>query len=447
MTRPATASSGIIPPGTDPTMENQTPTNQPAAQIATAELAKMQEMIAALQKKADEQAALNRGVAKANGIDPVALTFTTPITTAGGRVATGSGSTDPPPLNRSSTNDESGAIGDAPANGTGVNATLNSPANPYSDEALAVLVDRMMAKKISELQIAGAIGGTRTTTSWRSCEPEWRDPTKIRDSSDPKLNIQKYDGTADLREHVNTFRIILSRVEFPTPEAKDAAYCKLFAEYLKGPALTWFMQIEPNSITNFHQLSSQFLKQYSIFIENATLDEIRAFCDSQLVANQFSGEYATKDKRIEKYLAILKELAAKFAKFEQTGVPRGENTQADALAALASTSDPDLKRIIPVEFIERPSINVPEPVMTITSTQPEEEGELDNDIADMEIDREVEYGCDREWMGAIRAYIHEGKIPAEKWAARKLRAQAARYVVLDGELTQMAILMAFAQLR
>ncbi|CAA7041950.1 unnamed protein product, partial [Microthlaspi erraticum] len=59
----------------------------------------------------------------------------------------------------------------------------------------------------------------------------------------------------------------------------------------------------------------------------------------------------------------------------------------------------------------------------------------------------VEYGCDREWMGAIRAYIHEGKIPAEKWAARKLRAQAARYVVLDGELTQMAILMAFAQLR
>ncbi|CAA7042960.1 unnamed protein product [Microthlaspi erraticum] len=32
------------------------------------------------------------------------------------------------------------------------------------------------------------------------------------------------------------------------------------------------MQIEPNSITNFHQLSSQFLKQYSIFIENVTSD-------------------------------------------------------------------------------------------------------------------------------------------------------------------------------
>ncbi|CAA7034283.1 unnamed protein product [Microthlaspi erraticum] len=164
------------------------------------------------------------------------------------------------------------------------------------------------------------------------------------------------------------------------------------------------------------------------------IQEIRAFCDSQLVANQFSGEYATKDERMEKYLAIVKELAAKFTKFEVTRVPRGEDTQADALAALASTSDPDLKRIIPVEFIERPSIDVPEPVMSITSTQPEEEGEQDNGIADMEIDGEVEYGCDKEWMGSIRAYIHDGKIPAEKWAARKLGAQAARYVVLDGNL-------------
>ncbi|CAA7017904.1 unnamed protein product [Microthlaspi erraticum] len=126
--------------------------------------------------------------------------------------------------------------------------------------------------------------------------------------------------------------------------------------------------------------------------------------------------------RMGKYMALVKELAAKFTKFELTRVPRGENTQADAIAALASTSDPDLKRIITVEFIEQPSIDAPGPVMAITSTPPE----LDDGIADMEIDGEVEYGCDREWMGAIRAYIHDGEIPTEKWAAR--------YVVIDGNL-------------
>ncbi|CAA7042958.1 unnamed protein product [Microthlaspi erraticum] len=103
----------------------------------------MQEMIAALQKKADEQEALNStlttqletlrairqqeggpgGIARAKGIGPVALTLTTPITAAGGRAATGSRTTDPPPLNKSNTNDGSGAIRDAPANGTGAHAT------------------------------------------------------------------------------------------------------------------------------------------------------------------------------------------------------------------------------------------------------------------------------------------------------------------------------------
>ena len=60
------------------------------------------------------------------------------------------------------------------------------------------------------------------------------------------------------------------------------------------------------------------------------IGKIQAFCDSQLVANQL------------------------------TRIPRGENTSADALAALASTSDHRLRRVIPVEFIEKPSIELDE---------------------------------------------------------------------------------------
>ena len=84
--------------------------------------------------------------------------------------------------------------------------------------------------------------------------------------------------------------------------------------------------------------------------------KVEAFCDSQLVANQYSGEYETRDERMEAYLKVVKDLTKHFEEFSLTRIPRGENTSADALAALASTSDPDLKRIIPVETIKQPSI-------------------------------------------------------------------------------------------
>ena len=84
--------------------------------------------------------------------------------------------------------------------------------------------------------------------------------------------------------------------------------------------------------------------------------KVEAFCDSQLVANQYSGEYETRDERMEAYLKVVKELTKNFEEFSLTRIPRGENTSADALAALASTSDSGLERIIPVETIKQPSI-------------------------------------------------------------------------------------------
>ncbi|CAL9242450.1 unnamed protein product, partial [Arabidopsis halleri] len=73
--------------------------------------------------------------------------------------------------------------------------------------------------------------------------------------------------------------------------------------------------------------------------------EIVAYCDSQLVVNQFNGDYEAKDSRMEAYLEVVKDLSKNFSKFELIRIPRGENTTADALAALASTSDPELKRV------------------------------------------------------------------------------------------------------
>ena len=87
------------------------------------------------------------------------------------------------------------------------------------------------------------------------------------------------------------------------------------------------------------------------------IKKIHALVDSQLVASQYSGDYGAKNNKMETYLKIVRKLAGNFETFELTKIPRGDNAPAFALASLASTSDPDLRRVIPVESIDQPSID------------------------------------------------------------------------------------------
>ena len=50
-----------------------------------------------------------------------------------------------------------------------------------------------------------------------------------------------------------------------------------------------------------------------------------------------------------------------------------------------------------------------------------------------------DYGCDTPWLETIRAYIIYGKLPREKWAARKIRTKATSYVTVDGEIYKWKI--------
>ena len=63
---------------------------------------------------------------------------------------------------------------------------------------------------------------------------------------------------------------------------------------------------------------------------------------------------------MEAYLNLVRELTGKFEQFELTRVPRAENSAADALAALPSTSEVIIARVIPVETISNPSIRLDE---------------------------------------------------------------------------------------
>ncbi|XP_024010270.1 uncharacterized protein LOC112085299 [Eutrema salsugineum] len=111
---------------------------------------------------------------------------------------------------------------------------------------------------------------------------------------------------------------------------------------------------------NFHASNNKAEYEAQIaglrLAQGINVRKIRAFFDSQLVAYKFNGEYKVKDGRMGAYLRVVQDLVRKFDEFELTRIPRGENASTDALAALASTSDPDLRQTIPVKFIEHPSI-------------------------------------------------------------------------------------------
>ena len=58
------------------------------------------------------------------------------------------------------------------------------------------------------------------------------------------------------------------------------------------------------------------------------------------------------------YLKKVQELLKKFTRVQVRHVPRAENMRADALAKQATTPQEDLDKLIPVEHLPEPSVNV-----------------------------------------------------------------------------------------
>ncbi|KAG7583508.1 Ribonuclease H domain [Arabidopsis suecica] len=219
-------------------------------------------------------------------------------------------------------------------------------------------------------------------------------------------------------------------------------------------------------------------------------EEVVAYCDSQLVVNQFNGDYEAKDLRMEAYLEVVKGLSKDFKKFELIRIPRGENTTADALAALASTSDPELKRIIPVECIAERSIKTDKEALVVTrsraaarergepevelppvkrrkskkhnkepnvlpETVTESEPVIEDDHPEPDLEpnehpepeprvfHEIDqipakdWGAD--WREPIKHYIMTGELPKNKWQARKMRITSAKFCLSKDTLYKRGV--------
>ncbi|KAM1244767.1 hypothetical protein ACFX2I_036040 [Malus domestica] len=87
--------------------------------------------------------------------------------------------------------------------------------------------------------------------------------------------------------------------------------------------------------------------------------------DSQLITNQATGEYTAKHPGMAQYLEKVRRQLEAFQTYTLTQVPRADNAHADALAGLGSALDHQFKRSIPVEYLDKPSIEM-EPIAEVS---------------------------------------------------------------------------------
>ena len=96
---------------------------------------------------------------------------------------------------------------------------------------------------------------------------------------------------------------------------------------------------------------------------------VKLFSDSKLVVGQVTGELEARDPRMQGYLDRVRRMRARFESFDVLHIPRGENTHADSLATLATTSARSFPRVIIVEDLCTPTLPEKE-VSQVNQTNP-----------------------------------------------------------------------------
>ena len=121
-----------------------------------------------------------------------------------------------------------------------------------------------------------------------------------------KLRLSEYKPGGDPVEHMTTLNVAMARACL-SDEERDAGYCQLFVETLQKQALTWFSQLEENSISSFHDLSAEFLKTYIMFTKRtATASSLWNLSQTK---DQSLRDYMEKFKAVVSRIAILDDIA------------------------------------------------------------------------------------------------------------------------------------------
>ena len=109
------------------------------------------------------------------------------------------------------------------------------------------------------------------------------------------------------------------------------------------------------------------------------------------------------------YLKNVRELLKKFVRVQVRQIQRVENSQANALAKLATASQEDLNRLTPVKHLAEHSVDLNNEEVSPIMSEPS-------------------------WMDPIWDYLIEGLLPNDSKEASKLRSRSARFTIHQGAL-------------
>ena len=138
-------------------------------------------------------------------------------------------------------------------------------------------------------------------------------------------------------------------------------------------------------------------------------DQLEICSDSQLVVKQIEDSYKARGGKMILYLKKVRELLKKFTRVQVKHVLRAENTRADALAKLAKTPHENLDRLIPVEHLLEPLVNVVGEEVSPVMSEPS-------------------------WMDPIWDYLVDETLPIYPKEASKLRTRSASFTIHRGTL-------------
>ena len=82
---------------------------------------------------------------------------------------------------------------------------------------------------------------------------------------------------------------------------------------------------------------------------------VKVFSYSKLVVGQVRGDLEACDPRTQEYLCQIRSIQEKFEVLDLSHIPRGENTHANSLATLATSSAQNLPRVVLVEDLYTPT--------------------------------------------------------------------------------------------
>ncbi|XP_024024252.1 uncharacterized protein LOC112092391 [Morus notabilis] len=206
-----------------------------------------------------------------------------------------------------------------------------------------------------------------------------------------------------------------------TPEGVETTEWKLYVDGASSEsglgAGVLLISLEGHKITSavrFKFKASNNEAEYEALIvglrlaSHLKIERLSIFSDSQLVVGQVKEEYQARSEKIGAYLRKVKEELVKFKNYEILQIPRTKNTNADALAKLASSRDSDTLGVVPIEELERPII--------------------------VEKAKALIVQIGENWMTPLIQYLMDAQLPNNKDEARRIRYRAARYLLYDGLL-------------